>query len=387
MMRSGNVAFTVAVLLAYIMQGSIWYTMPFIFSRVLTNNYFAVGLLIALIPLIELLSAVPFGFLADFGRIKTIAFDSMLAILLVPFLFATNINLLIAVGAFLLGAGGMGIWIAVTVHMANTMGKNVRFIGYEFAVMAVGWITGPILGGFVYGNYGTLPLTTIEMLFLAISSFLFLKTMNYASDTTYRRTPKFSKLLSVKDGLLGRIPKSALPLFLLSFMLSFLTYAVWLAVPLLTHIGDVNLLIGGIVVGVIEVPYFFGDALGGRLYKHANKKNFVGYSMLLSAAFIFIATSLLSASYYSLTILFVSGLLITLSQTGMFSALVSTDKRDAGEICAISSVFGGFGGAISSVITGATVAQYGLWVFAAVFGFMAVLYFVYLQLAFRKTDF
>ncbi|MDE1855522.1 MAG: MFS transporter [Candidatus Micrarchaeota archaeon] len=386
-MRNGNVTFMLAVLLAYIIQGSIWYTMPLIFSHVLTNNYFAVGLLIALIPLVELLSAVPFGFFADFGRIKTIAFDSMLAILLVPFMFATNIELLIAVGAFLLGVGGMGIWIAVTAHMANVMGKNVRFIGYEFAVMAIGWITGPVLGGFVYGNYGTLPLTVAEMLFLAISSFMFLKTMRYASDTTYRRTPKFSKLLSVKDGLLSRIPRSALPLFIVSFLLSFFTYAIWLAVPLLTHIGNVSVLLGGIVIGVLNIPSFFGDALGGRLYRRMNRKSFAGYSVLLAAAFIFASAFLFGASYYSLIILFMSGLLITLSQVGMFSAIVGVDRRDTGEIAAISAVFGGFGGAISSVITGATIAQYSLWVFASAFGVMAVLYFLYLRFAFRKTDF
>ncbi|MDE1874315.1 MAG: MFS transporter [Candidatus Micrarchaeota archaeon] len=386
-MKASNVTFMLAVLIAYIVQGSIWYTMPFILSHALSNDYFAVGLLIALIPLVEVLSAVPFGFFADLGRLKMIAFDSMLAILVVPFLFATNVDLLVALGAFLLGVGGMGLWIAVTVHMANTMGKNVRFIGYEFAVMAVGWITGPMLGGFLYGSYGTVPLTAVEMLLLAISSFLFLKTMRYASDVAQRKTPKFSKLVSAKDGLLSRIPRSALPLFFLSFLLSFLTYAIWLAVPLITHINDVDVLIGGVLIGVLEVPYFFGDALGGRLYKHANKKSFVGYSVLFAAVSVFVVTLLLGVSYYSLIILFVTGLLVTLSQTGMFSALVSNDKRDAGEIGAISSVFGGFGGAISSVLTGATVAQYGLWVFAFVFAAMALLYFAYLHVAFRKTDF
>jgi hypothetical protein len=55
-MRRGTVTFMLAVLIAYMVQGSIWYTMPLIFAHAFANNYFAVGLLIAIIPLIEVLA-------------------------------------------------------------------------------------------------------------------------------------------------------------------------------------------------------------------------------------------------------------------------------------------------------------------------------------------
>ncbi len=387
-MNGRNVTFMLAVLLAYVAQGAIWYTMPLIFSQTLASDYFAVGVLISLIPLIEVLGAVPFGFFADFGRIKAIVFDSMLALLVVPFLFATNIELLNSVGVFLLGVGGVGVWIGATAHVSNVMGKkNVKFIGYDFAVMGVGWVAGPILGGFIYGGFGNVPLAVTELLLIAIASFLFMKSMRFASDVSRRHTPKFSKLLSIKDGLVSRMPRYVVPFLFSAFMYSFFAYAVWVSVPLITRLSSATVLLGGIVIGVLGIPFAFGDSLGGRLYVRGHTKTLVGVAMVASAAFVFAAAFLLKDSFFSLIILSASALLVTLADVWMFSAVVDIDRQDSGEIAALSVVSGGFGGALGAVVAGATIVEFRLYAVAAVFGAMALLYVVLLFGVMRRTRF
>lgn len=378
-MRQRTVTFMLAVLLAYVAQGSVWYIMPFLFSNTLSNNYLEVGLVIALIPLIETISAIPFGFFAEFGRIKTVAFDSMLALLVVPLLFAAKAPLVSALGVFLLGIGGVGIWIAATAHMANTMGKrDVRFIGYEFAVMYVGWFSGPMLGGFVYGNYGNMPLAACETLLFAVASFLFARTLNYRSDVGHVRIPKFSKLLSIESGMLSHIRAIMVPFLLISFMASFFSYAVWVAVPLITHISSENIFIGGVILGAIEVPNVLGFTFGSRFYKRSNAKRLAMGSLLLASLFVALSAFLLSKSFFSLLLLLASSGFVTFADVGLFSAIVDRDKRVTGEISALAVITGGFGGAIASLISGATVASLGLFIIAAIFGVLAVVTALYI---------
>lgn len=385
-MKVGYTWFMVAVLLAYVAQGSIWYTAPIIFSRVFSSNYFEVGLLFSLIPLIEIAAAIPFGYMADFGKVKHIAFNSTLALLLVPFLLATNLNVLIAVGVLLLGIGGEGIWIATNSYVANIIGKrSIKYIGYEFALMGIGWITGPMLGGFVLGASDRLVLTVIEMLLLAIGSFIFLRVLKVKISVAHIRAPKFIKILRSESALMRELPSFVLPFLLLGFIFSFFGYVVWIAVPLLTLITSAGIFAGGMVIGFVNIPYAIGDVLAGKLYKKGKEKTIVSVCLILAAFFMLLSALLVNESFYSLIILLGTALFVTFAEVGVFSAVIDSAKKDTGEISALETVSGGIGGAFAAIVTGATVAQYGLWVVSGIFVTLIAVYLVYLH--FRNSDF
>lgn len=385
--RRDNVAFMLGVLLAWIAQGSIWYTMPLLFSKVLSDNYFVVGLLIAMIPLVEVVVAIPFGYYADLGKIKYIAFDSMLALLAVPLLFALKVSSLNAAGVFLIGAGGIGIWIAATAHVSHYFGRKPKYIGYELAVMGVGWVTGPILGGFLLENFGGVMLAAAETLILAIASFIFLKTMRYKIDVTYKTAPKLGRLFGMEHRAMRRLRLLAFPFLLLSFLFAFFSYTVWVAGPLLARIGDISIFLGGAVIGALEAPYVFGDALAAKFYVRGGVKRIVSVSVLLSFVFMLLSALLVGESFFALIILFGTALLLGIADVALFSALIDSDRRDTGEIAAFATVSGGIGGALAVVIVGATIATYQLYVITAAFGILVAIFLLYLHLRFKDIAF
>jgi len=387
-MEGKNVLFMVAVLLAYIVQGAIWYTMPLLFSQTFASNYLAVGLLVSLVPLIEVVGAIPFGYFADFGMIKQTAFSSMLALLVVPFLFATNIGVLNEIGVFMLGIGGMGIWIAATAHVAKAFGgRKIRFIGYEFAVMEIGWITGPALGGFVLGALGGGGLALAEMLMLAASSFAFIKSLKAKNAVKRKNAPKLLRILGVQKRVWYRMPSFIAPFLIMSFLSSFFLYVMWVAVPLLAEITNSSILLGGMVIGTIEIPFALGDTFAGRLYRKGGEKAATGAAILLSAVFMLISAFLLQLGFYALIVLMVSALFLTYADVGVFSAIIQKDKRDSGEIAAFSAIAGGVGGAVAAAITGATLAEYRLYVVAGVFCFLVIAYLFYAHVVLRRYKF
>lgn len=387
-MNNKNVAFMVAVLLTYLIQGSIWYTMPLLFAQTLSGNYLEVGVLVSIIPLIEVIAAIPLGYLADFGRIKSVVFNSMLALLLVPFLFATNINLLTAIGAFLLGIGGIGIWIATNAYVANVFGrKKIKYIGYEFALMGVGWAIGPVLGGYAYGAFGELMLSLMEILVLAIASFVFLKSLKNVIVVHHRKAPKLIRILKIENRVIHRLPAFVMPFLFLSFLFSFVSFAAWVSVPLLALTTGTSILVGGVIIGAINIPFIVGDTLIGRLYRRGRGKEFVTACLFLSAELMVVAALLVSKSIYSLLILFATALLVTIAYVNIFSAIIERDTRDTGEISALATVSGGLGGALASVIAGATIATYKLYFVAGTFCVLVLLYLLYLHTVFKRSRF
>ncbi len=385
--RRDNIAFMLGVLLAWIAQGSIWYTMPLLFSRAFSDNYFVVGLLIALIPLVEVAVAIPFGYYADLGKIKHVAFDSMLALLVVPLLFALKMGPLNAAGVLLLGVGGIGIWIAVTAHVSHYFGRKPKYIGYELAVMGVGWVTGPILGGFLLGVFSGVALAAAEIIILAIASFIFVKTMRYKIDVAYKTAPKLGRLFGMEHRAMRRLHKLAFPFLLLSFLFAFFSYTVWVAGPLMARIGDISIFLGGAIIGALEAPYVFGDALAAKFYVRGGIKRLVSVSVLLSLVFMVISAVLVSSSFFALIILFGTALLLGLADVAMLSALIDSDRRDTGEIAAFSIMAGGMGGALAVIITGATIAVYQLYVITATFGVLVVIFLLYLHIRFKDIAF
>ena len=387
-MRTKNVVFMIAVLLAFIAQGAIWYTMPLIFAQTFGNDYFEVGLLIALIPLMEVIAAIPFGYFADIGKIKTITFDSMLALLLTPFLFTININIFTAMGTFLFAAGGVGIWIATNAYVANVFGRReIKYIGYELALMGMGWVTGPMLGGLIYDGFGKIALAVTEMLVIAIASFLFLRTLEVETPVRNSRAPKFMKILKIQNRVIHRLPAFVFPFLLLSFIFSYLELSVWVAVPLITVITSSSVLLGGFMIGIINIPSMVGEALGGKLYRRGEEKKIVSLALVLAALSMVASAIFLNQSFYALVILLATALFTAFAYVGIFSAVIERDTRDTGEISALATVTGGFGGALAAVIAGATVATYKLQVVAGVFCVLVFLYLLYLRFAFKDSEF
>jgi MFS family permease len=386
-MEGKNVLFMVAVLLTYIVQGAIWYTMPLLFSQTLASNYLAVGLLISLVPLIEVIVAIPFGYFADFGKIKQTAFSSMLSLLVVPFLFATNISVLDEIGVFMLGIGGMGIWIAATAHVAYAFGRKIRFIGYEFALMEIGWITGPALGGFLLGALGSSGLALAEMLMLAVSSFAFIKSLKVKNAVKHKNAPKLLRILTMQKRVWYHMPFFIVPFLIMSFLWSFFSYAIWVAVPLLAAITNSSIFLGGMIVGAIEIPFALGDAFAGRLYRKGSEKATTGVAILLSAIFMLISAFLLQLGFYALIVLMVSALFLTYAAVGVVSAVMQKGKRYSGEIAAFSAIAGGVGGAVAAMITGATLAEYRLYVVAGIFCFLVAIYLFYAHIVLRRYKF
>jgi MFS family permease len=362
--------------------------MPLIFAQTLSGNYLEVGVLISIIPLIEVIAAIPFGYFVDFGRIKSVAFNGMLALMLVPLLFAINTGLFTAIGVFLLGVGGIGIWIVTNAHVANVFGrKEIKYIGYEFALMGIGWSVGPVLGGFIYGSFGKVALSVMEVLMLAIASFVLLKTLKSETQVIHKKAPKFIRILRIENRVIHRLPPFVLPFLFISFLFSFIAYAIWVSVPLIILTTGSSILAGGIIVGVINIPYIMGEALSGRFYRRGKEKEIVSVCMLFSVVFMIIATLFVSKSIYSLLILLATALFVTVAYVGIFSAIIERDMRDTGEISALSTVSGGLGGALSAVIAGATVAVYGFYVVTGIFCALVIIYVIYLHFSFRKSKF
>lgn len=384
-MHSRFIPFAAAVLLSWVALGSIWYTMPLLLATLFAKNYFEVGLAIGLIPLIEIIVGVPFGYFVDSGKLKAIAFDSMLSLLLVPLLFESNIQLLTALGVFLLGAGGVGIWIVATAYVANVMGRTeIKYIGYEFALMSVGWILGPVLGSFIYAGFGGVPLMLAELLLLALSSLILLKTLEAKIVIKSRKHPKLLSALKAEGMLIKQFPKLMVSFILMSLFYEFFSYSAWIVVPLLALTRNASIVVGGVITGAIYVPIMLGDALSGRLYRRGKEKSIMLGSVFLSAVMMLLAAILVEDSFYALLILSACAVFVSLASTSMFSVVVDKDKRDAGVISAVSILSGGVGGALGSVVTGATVASYQLFAITAAFCVIAAITMVYIYFAFRK---
>lgn len=380
------VYFMLSVLLMYILQGSIWYTMPLLFSQTFSNNLFNVGLLISLIPLIEVLVAIPFGFYADFGRIKSIFFVSSLSLLMVPMLILMNSQIFNAIGVFMLAIGGIGIWIAAIAYLSSMINKkDVRYVGYEFSVMSLGWVFGPILGGFTYQLGGGFGLTLMETFVIAISSFLMLVTMSMEIKMRRKHAPKLLQLLRSESKIIKKIPDFLLLFFFLGFIFDFYSYAVWVSVPLLTVLRGMSLIVGGIIVGIVEVPYVIGDAVGGYIYKRNSEWFVITACLIIAIVSILAAAWFENISFFGISILFITGLALSIASITTWNLIISKDRADVGEISAMSVIAGGLGGALGALVAGASLVHYQFTVSAIVVSVLSFLLLIYLNVVFKRV--
>jgi len=110
-------------------------------------------------------------------------------------------------------------------------------------------------------------------------------------------------------------------------------------------------------------------------------------AILLSAIFMLISAFLLQLGFYALIVLMVSAPFLTYADVGVLSAVMQKGKRDSGEIAAFYAIVGGIGGAVAAAITGATLAEYRLYVVAGVFCFLVVIYLFYAHIVLRRYKF
>lgn len=376
-MQGSIVRIMIGILLTYIALGIVWYIMPYVLAATFLNNFTQVGMAIAVIPIVSIFVSIPLGYYADTGKIKRITLNALLTILVSMFLFAV-LPAAYLVGLLLLGIGTEGVFIGVTAYLFNIIKKSeARYIGMEFSVMETGWFLGPILGGFVYTTSGGLGAALVSTVLLGLSYVVLSKELEEKIALKHQKPPKLSTMLQREQALIRKFPHFAVAFMLFNFIYSYFSYAVWVTVPTLILINGASIFLGGIVIGVISLPYGIGELIGGIVYRKKDKRTITIVATIMAMLSALAVAPLVQQNIYAVSLLLVVSFFLAIAYVALYSFVLERDRRFTGELTALSIIAGGLGGAVGPIIAGATTQSYGIYLLSLTFVALSLMFLVY----------
>lgn len=158
-MEQKNLIFTLvsmAVLIDMMMYTLIIPIMPS-YAMSLGADEFTIGLIFGAFSVALLLFSIPFGIISDrIGRVPLMV-TGMFLLALTNLVFAISGNVYVLVLARLVqGISGAATWSAGLALIADTFDASERGsrLGIAMSVMSIGTLSGPVIGGIIYDNFG-----------------------------------------------------------------------------------------------------------------------------------------------------------------------------------------------------------------------------------------
>jgi MFS family permease len=357
--RTVELAFVAGLLV--LVEGILWYTLPPYFDKAVGLE--AAGFILAAYGISSTFLGVPAGDLADkVGRKFTFSIGVLIMGLSLLLLFSKNFVALTAF-MFLLGMASTFILEGSSNKVLDLNSKKNagKAEGMYQAFRSMGWAIGSITGGILLYF---LPYNIIFKLLLAL--------LIAALLWTWRRYPekRLFKFSDLKKGVLALYKDRVylgefkevygLGLFVVafsvcSFAYGFYEYAMWMSEPIYVHQIGANLIIGGFIIAIIDIPSLFFAYGTGTI---ADKLNgyvmvFLGILIALSAHlwFVFLSSHGLGALALTFLLLSIAELCIFIPFEAWVRRKVRTNLR--AETRSSVEAFYDFGGIIAPLFVGA----------------------------------
>ncbi len=376
-MKRTEIALILVVILVNIAITALWYTVPIIFSNILNYNYALVSLLLSIIPLIEIIGSIPIGFYVANGRSKSVGAVGTLLLILTPIVFVI-FSALGLISMILFGAGSITTEISIEAYIFNIIKKvKIKYVGLMYGLSGIGGLIGASSGGLLLEYYNVYYLLLFVSSLLLIALFLFIKYINSINTFRLKKPSNFKSILKEEFGLYKRFKHFITGLSIFSFMFGFFEWAIWLIVPLIIIIRSADIFYGGLIYGVICLPFGFGSLLASRVYKRRKKRNIIIYSTILSIIVMLSTSLLLSISAYIIVLLLLVSFCISVTYLGLSGYILERDRSDMAEFYVFETVSYDVGGIIGILICGFTIAVVSIAAVSIVFSTIAVAFLTY----------
>ena len=354
---------------------ALWYTVPLIFSSILNYNYALVSLLLVIIPIVEIIGCVPIGFYVDNGLAKGIGAVGTMLLVFTPVVFVifSGIGLISMIP---LGIGSIATEISLGAYVFNVVKKvKIKYIGLVYGLSGIAGLAGAAVGGFLFEYYNTYYLLAfISGLFL-IALAIFMKYIKPISAVHIEKSRGIKAILKEEFSLYERFKHFITGLSIFSFIFGFFEWAVWLLVPFIIVIRSANVFYGGIIYGVICLPFGFGGLLASRLYKRTEKRQIIIYSTLIAIGAMLFTSLILNISAYILVLLLITSFAISVAYLALDGYILEKDRRDTAEFYVFETISYDTGGIFGILISGFTVALTSIATVSVIFFALSVAFF------------
>jgi predicted MFS family arabinose efflux permease len=379
-MKYGEFALIVVVLLVNVAIFALWYTIPLIFSNLLDYNYALVSVLLAVIPAVEIIGSIPIGFYVDHGRAKGIGAVGTLFLILTPITFVifSGISL---IAMIFLGIGSITTEISLEAYIFNVIKKvKIKYIGIVYGLAGLGGLIGATAGGFLFQYYDIWYLLAFISTLLLLALALFIKYLQPLNTSSIKKRRYAYKILKEERSLYKKFRHFLTGLSIFSFVFGFFEWGVWLLVPLIITIRSADIFYGGIIYGVICLPFGFGSLLASRVYKRNNKRRIIMSSVGLSVIVMLSTSLLLGFSAYILILLLFASLSISIAYLALSGYILEKDRKDIAEFYVFETISYDAGGFVGILIAGFTVIATSITAVSIIFSVIAIAFLAYFSI-------
>ncbi len=385
-MKHSEIAVVAVAFLVSTAITALWYTIPLVFSNLLDYNYALVSIILAAIPFVEIIGAIPIGFYVDNGAAKSIGAVGTMFLILTPVVFVVFSGVGF-IDMVLLGIGSITTEISLEAYAFNIV-KNVKikYIGAVSGLSAIGALLGASAGGFLFQYYSLWYLLAFLSGLLLAALIIFIKYLEPIRAAHSSKVERFNKIIKEEGGLYRKFRHFITSLSIFSFLFGFFEWGIWLLIPLIIIIRSADIFYGGIIYGLICLPFGFGSFLASHVYKRHNKRKIVFVSILASVAAMLLTSSLLAASAYVLVLLVFTSFSISVAYLALSGYVLEKDRKDIAEFYVFETVSYDAGGIFGILLGGFTVILTSITTVAVVFSVVAVAFLAYFFVVSRDVQ-
>jgi predicted MFS family arabinose efflux permease len=336
-----------------------------------------VSILLAIIPLVEIIGSIPIGFYVDNGSAKSIGTFGTMFLIFTPIIFVlfSGIGL---IDIILLGIGSITTEISLQAYVFNIVKKvKIKYIGLVYGLAGIGGLAGAASGGFLFQYYSLWYLLAFISGLLLVALALFVKYLEPREATHKVKQSNLNKILGEEAGLYKKFKHFVTGLSMFSFIFGFFEWAIWLLVPILIIIKSADIFYGGVIYGVICLPFGFGSLLASHIYKKRSKRRVIACSIIIAIIAMLSTSFLLNFSVYILVILLLASFTISTTYLTLSGYILERDRRDIAEFYVFETVSYDAGGAIGILISGFTVLATSITAVSVIFSVLAAAFLAY----------
>lgn len=362
----------------------LWYTVPLILASSFNHNYPLVSLIIAIVPFVEIMTAIPIGFYVGNRNARRMGVGGMLMLISTPLVLL----LFFGVGAIamvFLALGSVATEISFGAYTYNVIKDvKIRYVGTVMFLSEAGGLIGASFGGFLLQYYNIYYIIGAVAALVAIAIVVFMKYLKPMKFVTKTRPIPFMSMLKEEGSIIHKFRHYMTILSIFMFMMGFLDWAVLLLVPFIILIHSANLFYGGIIYGIVNLPYGLGDLIGARAYKRSLKRKLIIWSTLSAVVLMLVMPALLHINVYILVVLCLVSLCMAIANVALSGYLLEKDRKQTAEFFSFETVTYEIGGIVGTILTGVTVAIEGIAAVSIIFAVMAGAFLFYFS--FRSKD-